>query len=152
MEPSELNAFKELLSQPTQADYEKVLEMLLEQMFAERGCMWLERENAFIYHGDEELRKTFPFSRQAVDAVLADGCSFISFDSSQDERIPDSGSIVMNKMRSCLCSASTDADGNVLVLAYFDNSMNSGPFSEADLQSLRQVLALVPGAMALKED
>ena len=151
MEPSELDAFKELLSQPTQADYEKVLEMLLEQIFAERGCMWLERENVFIYHGNEELRKTFPFSRQAVDAVLDEGRSFISFDSTQDERIRESGSILMNKMRSCVCSACTDSNGDVLVLAYFDNSMKSDPFSEADLQTLREVLALVPGAVPQKE-
>ena len=147
MEPSELETFKELLSQPSEADYERVLELLLEQIFAERGCMWLEGENSFIYHGDEELRKTFPFSRQAVDSVLDQGCSFISFDSTQDERIHDSGSILMNNMRSCLCAACTDASGQVLVLAYFDNSMKSDPFSEKDLETLRTVLALVPGAV-----
>ena len=147
MDSSELEVYRELLREPTQANYEKVLAKMLVQIGAERGCMWLERENAFIYQGDEELRKTFPFSRQAVDTVLDSGPSFLSFDPASDERIRDSGSIMMNKVRSCLCTACREANGNVLVLAYFDNSMRSDPFSTENLAAIDSILALVPGAV-----
>ena len=145
----ELEHYEELLSEPSVDNYSQVLELLMEETFAERGCFWLERENKFLYQGDEELRKEFPFSRQAVDAVLSQGRSFISFDTTEDDRLTDSSSILMNKVRSCLCAACRDPRGEVLVLAYFDNSMSSGQFSEEDLALLKAVLALVPGAVSV---
>ncbi len=150
-EEFELEFFRQLLASPSVEAYEQVLEHLMEEIFAERGCMWLERENAFIYRGDEELRKSFPFSRQAVDEVLEQGRSFICFDAEQDERLHPSGSIAMNNVRSCLCAACRDTDTNVLVLAYFDNGMSAGEFSERDLEYLRAVLNLVPGALAVTD-
>lgn len=147
MDQKRLEPFRELLQSPSVEDYEKILELLLEEVFAERGCMWLERENRFIYQGDEDLRKSFPFSRQAVDAVLAEGRSFLSYDTEQDDRIRPSGSMLMNNVRSCLCAASSDEHGQVLVLAYFDNSVSAGQFSEEDLEFLKAVLSLVPGAV-----
>ena len=150
MSSIDLDPFQELLAEPNPDSYQQVLELLLEELFAERGCMWLERENAFIYSGDEELRKEFPFSRQAIDAVLDQGRSFISYNAEQDERLRPSGSIKMHNVRSCLCAACKDEDGKVLVLAYFDNSMSSGNFSEQDLESLKTVLSLVPGASPVK--
>lgn len=147
MDQEKLEPFRDLLSNPQKSDYEQVLELLLEEIFAERGCMWLERENAFIYRGDEEIRKNFPFSRQAVDEVLEAGRSFISFDTEQDDRVGPCSSLAVNKVRSCLCAAATDEDGNVLVLAYFDNSMSAGQFSKEDLEFLQGVLSLVPGAL-----
>lgn len=146
-EEFEIDFFRKLLETPSVEAYGQVLDHLMEEIFAERGCMWLERENAFVYRGDEELRKSFPFSRQAVDAVLEQGRSFICFDSEQDERLRPSGSIAMNKVRSCLCAACIDSEGEVLVLAYFDNGMSSGEFSERDLEYLKSVLSLVPGAV-----
>lgn len=142
-----LEPFRDLLANPQESDYEKVLELLLENIVAERGCMWLDQGNAFIYRGDEELRENFPFSRQAVDAVLDHGRSFISYDTEQDDRVGPCSSIAMNKVRSCLCAASIDEEGNVLVLAYFDNSMGAGQFSQEDLEFLHGVLSLVPGAV-----
>lgn len=150
-EEFEIEFFQKLLATPSVEAYEQVLELLMEEIFAERGCMWLERENAFIYRGDEELRKSFPFSRQAVDEVLEQGRSFICFDAEQDDRLSPSGSIAMNNVRSCLCAACRDAEENVLVLAYFDNSMSAGEFSERDLEYLKAVLALVPGAVPVSE-
>lgn len=144
----ELDFFRQLLAEPSVDVYSQVLDLLMEEIFAERGCMWLERENAFIYRGDEELRKTFPFSRQAVDEVLDRGRSFICFDAEQDKRLHPSGSIAMNNVRSCLCAACRDESGEVLVLAYFDNGMSAGEFSQKDLDYLKAVLDLVPGAVA----
>lgn len=143
----ELEPYQDLFGDGAQVDYAQVLELLMEEIFAERGCLWLERENKFLYQGDEDLRKRFPFSRQAVDAVLDQGRSFISYDTTEDERIRDSGSIMMHNVRSCICAASCDSEGEVLVLAYFDNSMSSGQFTEDDLQLLKNVLSLVPGAV-----
>jgi len=146
----DLEPYRDCLVNPDRESYEQVLELLMEEIFAERGCLWLERENVFIYQGDEELRTRFPFSRQAVDAVLDMGRSFISFDATTDERIRASGSIAMNNVRSCLCAAFKDSKGDVLVLAYFDNGMSSGQFSEADLKLLREVLSLVPDAVPVE--
>ena len=70
MDSSRLDPFKELMERSGRPDYEAVLEALLEEIFAERGCLWLEKDNEFLYRGDDELRKRFPFSRQAVDSVL----------------------------------------------------------------------------------
>lgn len=144
-----LEVFRDILAEPSVEAYEQVLEILLEEFFAERGCMWLERENRFVYRGDEELRRTFPFSRRAVDEVLEQGVSFISLDATTDERFRPSGSVMLHNVRSCLCAASRNAEGEVLVLAYFDNSMTSGPFAEKDLEMLKDVLSLVPGAVPL---
>ena len=147
MDQERLDPFRDLLADPEKSDYEQVLELLLEEIFAERGCMWLERENAFIYRGDEEIRKNFPFSRQAVDEVLEAGRSFISYDTSLDDRVHPCSSMAVNNVRSCLCAAATDGAGQVLVLAYFDNSMSAGQFSQEDLEFLQGVLSLLPGAV-----
>lgn len=147
---SEIEPFRDLLRDPGVDDYQTLLELLLEELFAERGCMWLERENAFVYSGDEELRREFPFSRQAVDEVLEHGRSFVSYDTTSDDRVQPTGSIAMHKVRSCLCAACRDEEGQVLVLAYFDNGMSSGQFTERDLALLKKVLSLVPGAVPVE--
>lgn len=146
VEEFELDLYSELLEEPSVKVYGQILDLLMEEIFAERGCLWLETDNAFLYRGDEELRKRFPFSRQAVDEVLEHGRSFISFDTTQDTRLRPSGSIALNNVRSCLCAACRDSSGEVLVLAYFDNGMSAGEFSQRDLDYLKAVLSLVPGA------
>ena len=148
MDLFELAPYRVLLKEPGKEEYERVLELLLGSLSAERGCFYLEKESLFLYKGDEELRKTFPFSRQAVDAVLDDGCSFISFDPDKDDRINPTGSIRLNQVRSCVCSACVDESGEVLVLAYFDNSVSHGAFTQETLDKLRKVLELVPGAVS----
>ena len=45
MDSSRLHPFKELMERPGRPDYESVLEVLLEEIFAERGCLWLEKDN-----------------------------------------------------------------------------------------------------------
>lgn len=143
-----LKPYQDLVSDDmTLANYEEFLELLIEDFFAERGCLWLERENRFVYRGDEELRKRFPFSRQAVDAVLEEGRSFITFDTKSDPRIESASSMAMNNVRSCLCASCTDDKGEVLVVAYFDNTMDSEPFSHKDLKFLKQALSLLPNAI-----
>lgn len=137
--------YEDLLVAPNTHDYQQLLERLVREFSAERGCLWLEQANTFLYDGDEETRKRFPFSRQAVDEVLDLGRGFLVVNSIEDERIAPSGSIAAHGVRSVLCAAARDEQGNVLVLAYFDCKRNAGLFSEEDLHFLREVLALVPG-------
>ena len=148
MDSSRLDPFKEMMARPGRPDYESVLEALLEEIFAERGCMWLEKDNAFLYRGDDELRKRFPFSRQAVDSVLEKGRSFIAYDDGGKEPASPTSSMLMNNVRSCVCAAAKNAQGEVLVLAYFDNGPESDPFSIEDLELVQGVLDMVPGAVS----
>jgi len=142
-----LELYRDLMDAPGTASYQEVLEMLVVEMSAERGCLWLEQENRLLYCGDEKLHRAFPFSRQAVDSVLDRGRSFVSYDTEQDDRLEPTGSIRVNKVRSCLCAACHDKSGELLALAYFDNGMSFGIFAEEDLNLLREVLSLVPGAV-----
>ena len=143
-----LESFQEKLAEPvSKEDYQQVLAGLVTQLRAERGCLWLERENKFLYEGDEGLRKEFPFSRQAVDSVLDRGRSFVSYDTESDARLEPTGSIRVNKVRSCLCAACYDGKGGLIAVAYFDNGMSFGMFAESDLELLKKVLSLFPGAL-----
>ena len=150
MDEQLLQTFQEKLAEPvTKEDYAHVLAGLVAQLRAERGCLWLERENKFLYEGDEGLRKEFPFSRQAVDAVLEQGRSFLSFDPESDPRIAEDSSLSLN-VRCCLAASCTDEKGNILVLAYFDNNMKRDQFSHKDLRFLKAVLSSVPGALKVE--
>ena len=142
-----LELYRDLMSSPETASYQEMLEMLVVEMSAERGCLWLEPENRLLHSGDEALHRAFPFSRQAVDSVLDRGRSFVSYDTENDERLEPTGSIKVNKVRSCLCAACYDRDGRLLAVAYFDNGMSFGMFAEEDLNLLREVLSLFPGAV-----
>lgn len=147
----ELQTYSNLLQADSITNYETVLGHLVEATGAERGCLWLENKNAFVYNGDEELRKKFPFSREAVDSVLESGRSLLSFDTTTDSRFTPFGSIMMHNVRSCLCAACQDSSGEVLVLAYLDTSIGAEQFTEDDLQLVRNVLSFVPGAVPVTE-
>jgi GAF domain-containing protein len=142
-----LEPYREILKEPVaESDYERMLVRLIADLNAERGCLWLERENTFLYEGDEALRERFPFSRQAIDAVLKDGRSFLSFDPDRDPRISRESSLSMN-LRTCLAASCTDSQGEVLAVAYFDNRLDADQFSHQHLRLLKAVLSLVPGAV-----
>lgn len=150
MDQQLLEPFQEFLNEPvTRADYEQLLCALIDEFQAERGCFWLEQDNAFLYMGDEQLRKEFPFSRQAVDAVLIEGRSFLSFDPQKDPRIEKGSSLAVN-LRTCLAASCVDSQDQVLVVAYFDNDLNSEPFSHKQLRLLKAVLSMVPGAVPVE--
>lgn len=138
--------FKELMAEPTEENLGSVLELLMEEAFAERGCLWIEASQSLIYRGDEDLKKRFPFSRQVVETALKTGRGFVSFDSRLDERIKPAGSIAVNDIRSCLCSAARNDKGEVLAIVYFDNKTSAGNFTEEDLDFLNQVMGEYPGA------
>lgn len=147
LQNEQLAPFHELLTPELEtSNLERVLELLMEENFAERGCLWLEERHELIYIGDETLRLEFPFSRRVVDSVLDRGRGFVSYDSSTDARLDPKGSVVVNNVRSCLCTAARRADGDLLAIAYFDNRASVGNFTEKDLAFLNQVMDLFPGA------
>lgn len=144
-----LKPFAELLSDPTEENLGLALEMLMEEHFAERGCLWIENEGGertLIYRGDEELKDKFPFSRQVVETALETGQGFVSFNPESDERFGPEASIISHGVRSVLCSAARDDSGKPLVVVYFDNKSSAGNFTSEDLKLLDQVMALYPGA------
>lgn len=145
-----LKPFAEMLSDPTEENLGLALELLMEEHFAERGCLWLESEGSrsLIYRGDEELRDRFPFSRQVVDTALNTGRGFVSFNSQTDERLDVEGSVIFHGVRSVLCTAARDEQGNALAVVYFDNKSSAGNFTDEDLKLLDQVMALYPGAVS----
>lgn len=151
MDNADLHQYSELLKDPSIEDYKTVLGMLVKATKAERGCLWLENKNSFVYHGDEELRKKFPFSREAIDTVLEKGRSLLSFDTTTDPRFTPFGSMMMHNVRSCLCAPCKDQSGEILVLAYFDTSTSSEQFTEDDLALLNTVLSFVPNAAPAEE-
>lgn len=138
------DAFKELVSQEGFSDYDRLLGKLLDILDAERGCIWLAGSEELYYRGDQTLRETFPFSRSIFDRVLEHGNGFVTFDSATDERIGPTSSVAMHNVRSALAAASTDLNGDVFVIAYFDNRMMAPPFTKDDLQFLQSVLDSVP--------
>lgn len=142
----EIEPFVELMSNPTEANLGLVLELMMEEAFAERGCLWIEESKSLIYRGDEELKARFPFSRQVVETALRSGRGFVSFDSRLDDRIKPAGSIAVNDIRSCVCSAARNEAGEVLAIVYFDNKTSAGNFTEEDLAFLNEVMARYPGA------
>jgi len=147
MESSELNQIKEMMGdRPHREALDTLLEQLMETFFAERGCLWVEEWQDYLYQGDEELRDEFPFSTQVVESAIQTGRGFVSFDSKLDDRIAPTGSIAVHKVRSCLCAAAKNPAGETLAVAYFDNKTSAGNFTEEDLETLQKIMALFPGA------
>lgn len=136
-----VESYRELLELPSEAIYPHILKSLVKDLNAERGCLWLEAENRFVYEGDEELRKKFPFSRQAFDSVLDKGRTFCCFDSSEDPRVAPEASIRSNNIRSCICAAARDAQDEIVAICYVDNSTARQPFTEDDVNFINSVLS-----------
>lgn len=147
MSDRDMEPFVELLDDAlSTANLERVLELLMEENFAERGCFWVPNRD-LVYCGDETLRLRFPFSRNVIKSVLNKGRGFVSFDAQADERLGPSQSIAANNVRSCLCSAARDSEGVILAIAYFDNQATGGNFTIEDLDFLNQVMQCFPGAV-----
>ncbi len=152
VEDLDLEPYSELLNEElSNENLEKILEMLIEENFAERGCLWMPTRD-LVYIGDEVLRLQFPFSRSVIRNVLSRGRGLVSFDPSSDERLGTSQSIAAHNVRSCLCSAAHNADGEILAIAYFDNQASGGNFSEDDLHFLNKVMDLFPEAVSRAQD
>ena len=122
---------------------EGVLEVLMEDVFAERGCLWREDQEV-VYCGNDELRTKFPFSRTAVDSVLTHGRGFVAFTPDGNHDVCRSKSVENFHVRSVLCAPVVDGNGKPVAIFYFDNRTSAGSFTEDDLDYLREVVAQVP--------
>lgn len=147
MKSYNLDVFKNFINREGFSDYERLLGKLLDVLDAERGCFWFEGSDELVYRGDQSLRETFPFSRSIFERVLEHGNGFVTFDPASDDRIGPTSSVAMHNVRSALAAAAKDKDGNVFVVAYFDNRMTAPPFSGEDLQFLQDVMDCLPGAV-----
>lgn len=144
MKSYNLEAFKKFTSTPG-FDYKRLLGKLLDVLDAERGCFWFEGSEELIYRGDQTLRDSFPFSRTIFERVLEHGNGFVTFDPASDDRIEPMSSVAMHNVRSALAAAAKDDQGQVFVVAYFDNRMTAPPFSKDDLEFLQEVMDSLPG-------
>ncbi len=116
------------------------LERFLQELQVERGCLLLERagENPELLHcGPPHLAERFPFSRAVVDRVLDEGKGIYSFDSSEDERVQSSKSLVGVGARSFACVPLRE-NGEFLGVVYIDNPIAQGVFTEGGLNSLER--------------
>lgn len=122
-----------------------VLENLMEEVYAERGCLVFFDEH-YIYRGKEELREVFPFSSSVVEHLLEDGIGLVSFNSDDD----DAGSSVkIYGLRSAVAAAiECDREG-LLGILYCDNQCSPDAFTESDLEKLKSVARAVGPAVSL---
>lgn len=140
-----LALYSKLVSDPTVPNIGELLDMLLDEFMAERGCFWLESQGAVIYRGDEELKMTYPFSRQVVGAAVKTRLGLVSFDVMEDDRIAPTESVKTTQIRSCLCVPARDEKGKILAVIYFDTK-TSRSFSQENLDFLIELMAFYPGA------
>ncbi len=123
----------------------RALEELQEEVFAERACL-VFLDDYTIYHGTEELREAFPFSRKVVEGLLEEGIGLVSFDPQTEA--PPSQSIKTYGLRAALAAAVEDNDG-LLGILYFDNRVSNDAFSTADLETVREVAEKLAPLLAL---
>lgn len=118
----------------------ELLEVVMEEVFAERGCLLLADSSGerIVYRGRDDLREKFPFSRRVAEQVLARGRGMVTFNVSQHEVTAASESLATHGVRSVLC-APIGRDG----VLYFDNQASHGVFSEDDLSLVRSVADLL---------
>lgn len=140
---SSLKQIESLLESEQINVLEEILDLVMEEVFAERGCLWFHQTDRLIYCGDEELRKAFPFSRKVVYNVLDEGRGFVSWDPSVDARSSASKSLKTFGIRSVLCAPVQDRKGDMHAILYFDNGASEGVFGEDDLKFLTEVAQLL---------
>jgi putative nucleotidyltransferase with HDIG domain len=74
-------------------------------------------------------------SMSMVHEAVKEGLSILSYDALTDNRFKDKQSVILNKIRSAMCTP-VKVRGNVLGVLYLDTNIGAGKFSEQDLQLL----------------
>jgi putative nucleotidyltransferase with HDIG domain len=74
-------------------------------------------------------------SMSMVHEAVRDGVSILSYDALADERFRDKQSVILNRIRSAMCTPIKVRE-NVLGILYVDTNISAGKFSEQDLQLL----------------
>lgn len=123
---------------------EGALETFRVHLEAQRGCILLEkpgRPPEMIHCGAQELAEEFPFSRTVVDQVLDEGKGLFSFDSSQDDRVSQSESLV-GAPRSFACVLIPAGEQSFGVV-YIDNPISKGVFSDETMKDIEEFAAML---------
>lgn len=145
-----MDSFKAILARGT-SDQElgELLEVVMEEVFAERGCLLLTAKTGeyIVYRGPEDLRKKFPFSRLVASQVLSRGRGLVTYDVRQNAVTAASESIATYGVRSVLCVPITRNEDTLGIL-YFDNHASAGMFSADDLALVRSLAELLAEALA----
>lgn len=74
-------------------------------------------------------------SMSMVHEVLTEGMAILSYDALADERFREKQSVILNRIRSAMCTPIT-GKGAALGVIYVDTNTSSGKFTEQDLQLL----------------
>lgn len=74
-------------------------------------------------------------SMSMVHEVLSEGMAVLSYDALADERFKDKQSVILNRIRSAMCTPIM-GKGAALGVIYVDTNTTSGRFTEQDLQLL----------------
>lgn len=145
-----MDSFKAILARGT-SDEElgDLLEVVMEEVFAERGCLLLTANTGeyIVYRGRDDLREKFPFSRLVASQVLSRGRGLVTYDVRHNVITAASESIATYGVRSVLCVPITHR-GESLGILYFDNHASAGMFSDEDLALVRGLADLLAEALA----
>lgn len=124
----------------------RALESLMEEVFAERGCL-VFIDDHHIYRGDEELRVVFPFSSKVVADLLEDGIGLVSLDPEKEDEA--SSSMKMYGLRSAVAASIEDSEEELLGILYCDNRVSAEAFTKDDLEAVQAVAVELAPALKL---
>ena len=129
---------------------QRIIELVLRAVPAERGALLLRREgkaNLEVmarrgYTDREEIR----ISKTIIEVVLEAKNAILTLDARSDERFDSAVSILMQGIRSILCVPLVNNDREVIGLIYLDDRLASEVFSESALR----LVGLIANMAAVK--
>ncbi len=129
---------------------QRIIELVLRAVPAERGALLLRREGKGTlevmarrgYTEREEIR----ISKTIIEVVLEAKNAILTLDARSDERFDAAVSILMQGIRSILCVPLVNNDREVIGLIYLDDRLASEVFSESALR----LVGLIANMAAVK--
>lgn len=129
---------------------QRIIELVLRAVPAERGALLLRREgkaNLEVmarrgYTDREEIR----ISKTIIEVVLEAKNAILTLDARSDERFDSAVSILMQGIRSILCVPLVNNDREVIGLIYLDDRLASEVFTESALR----LVGLIANMAAVK--
>lgn len=94
-----------------------------------------EPEKKVIASKKAKDAKSLDISMTMVHEALADGMAFLSYDALTDERFKNKKSVIINKIRSAMCTP-LKGRNEIIGAIYVDTNITIGKFTEQDLQLL----------------
>ncbi|TYQ16190.1 UNVERIFIED_CONTAM: serine/threonine protein kinase/GAF domain-containing protein/predicted ATPase [Acetivibrio alkalicellulosi] len=123
---------------------EKIMDSVLEHVGAERGILFLYPEDdeknlemfvARNVSNEEFNAESFNVSRSIIKKVEDEKVPLIVSDALMDEKYSTQRSVIINKIRSVMCTPIM-SKGNMLGVIYIDNSLIGNLFSKEELEVL----------------